>query len=94
MTTHYDYPTVTVQFGEMFLQTIIDFIGFDYRNVTATCVGDYQETRINPINNAVVLFNRGGQWSRETVVTIYPSMQEYRKVTDAHAAKMRELTGR
>ncbi len=89
----YDYPTLTIQFGATFLQTAIDFVGYDYRTITEQHVNDYQTIRVNPINGAVALFNRGGQWSRETTITIYPSMAEYRKVVDAHALKTAKLNG-
>ena len=88
--------SITIVYGANHAQAVIDFIGFDYRafNSGHCAERDYVDLYTNPNNGEVVICNHGGQWSRETVVTVYSNMQEYRNERDLRNAKMRQLTGR
>ena len=89
------YPSITVEFGPKHAQTVIEFIGFDYRDFgSGHCAPrDYVDGYTNPTTGEFVECNHGGQWSRQTVVTKYPSLREYQSIRDAHAAKMHKLAG-
>ncbi len=89
------YPSITIAYGPGHTQAMIDFIGFDYRDFGSghCALRDYVDGYTNPTTGEFIEKNNGGQWSRQSVVTIYPDFKTYSAIRDEHAAKMYKLAG-
>ena len=86
--------SIVVNFGSEYSKSIISFAGFDYRNVMFCALRDYVTGYENPNTGEYLVINSGGQWSRQSTVSIYASQQDYSEQASAYEMYRSKLLGR